>query len=86
MNSFFSKKLRKKFSVKYNISVEEIKLITESPFLFTANIIKNGDKETLKFKNIRILKFCSFVVKPGRLETLKKMNIKRKAKYGLISK
>lgn len=73
MRSQKVKKLLKKIAEKEGITFEQMKEIAEAPFRFTAKKIAEGDKKTLTFFNVRIMKFGIFAVKQGRREFFKKI-------------
>lgn len=52
-NVEFNKLYRLK-AAEYGITVEELRNIVESPFLFVAEVMKSGDREKLEFKKVRV--------------------------------
>jgi len=58
---------------KYNISYLQAEEIIESFFRFTAESMKQGDKENMEFSDIRLLKFGVFKVKEGRRKHFEKL-------------
>lgn len=74
----FVRTIQDKLCEEYNITYETCKDITESPFRYCAEKIKEGDRGKLNFYNIRIINFGVFSVAPGRLNALKDDNKKNK--------
>ena len=58
---------------QHNITYDQAEEIIESVFRFTADTMKEGNKQTLDFSHVRIIKWGVFKVKPGRREFLKRL-------------
>jgi len=78
MNSKTTRKVIRELAEKYKLNFDQAFKIAESQFLFVADRMKAGDKETLTFFNVRLKKWGMFGVKPGRKNFFKRLYEKRK--------
>ena len=59
---------------KYNITVSQMEEIAEAPFRFFVEVASEGNRRTMVFHSVRIIKWGLFSVKEGRKEHFKKIN------------
>ena len=79
-------KIIKRLSLKYNLPEEEIRRIVFSPFELVKKSMKDAEPNNIEsFKNIRIINFGLFAVKPGRIKHLKKQNDDRNNKTDQVT-
>ena len=78
MRSKRTKEHLEKLSKKYGIRISQAQEIVEAPFRFFVQIASEGDKKTLRFDSVRIIKWGLFSVKEGRKEFFKKLNNDKK--------
>lgn len=64
----------KEVAGKYNITYEQAEEIVESFFRFTAETMKEGNRKTMEFPDIRIIKWGVFRVKEGRRKHFERLN------------
>lgn len=65
-----------KVAKEYGITYDQAEEIVESFFRFTAEAMKEGNRKTMDFADIRLLKFGVFRVKEGRKKHFKRINEK----------
>jgi len=80
MNSNFVKSVIKDIAKEEGLSKEEIKAIVESPFIMTAQKMKQGDRPNGKFYNTWIMDFGKFVVNPERIKHIKQKELNKNNK------
>ena len=59
---------------KYSIKVSQMEEIAEAPFRFLVQIASEGNRKTMEFDSVRIIKWGLFSVKEGRKKHFKKIN------------
>lgn len=62
----------------HNVSDTQVEKVVESFFRFTAEVMKEGNPQTMDFSDIRIMKWGVFRVKEGRKKFFRKLNEKNK--------
>jgi hypothetical protein len=56
------------------VTVPQVKEVGDSMFRFVAQIMSEGDRETLQFGEIRLMRWGIFKVKEGRKKHFEKIN------------
>lgn len=59
---------------KYGITTSQMEEIAEAPFRFFVEVASEGNRRTMTFHSVRIIKWGLFSVKEGRKEHFKKIN------------
>lgn len=68
-----------KLAKKYNLPVSTVEEIVETPFRFTAEVMKEGNPKTMDFGQVRLMKWGVFKVKEGRKKFFKRLNDEKKS-------
>lgn len=74
MRSKRTKEHLERLAKKHGVKLSQVEEIVESPFKFFVEIAREGDRETMKFDSLRIIKWGLFSVKEGRKEHFIKLN------------
>lgn len=74
MRSKTTKKYLDACAAEHGITIKQMTEIAEAPFRFTAEVFRQGNRETMDFSSVRIMYFGRFAVKPGRLKHFKEKN------------
>ena len=61
---------------KHKLTVDQTQEIIDTFFRFTADVMKEGNKKTMEFDQVRILKWGVFKVKEGRKRFFERLNKK----------
>lgn len=59
---------------EHGVRVSQVKDVADSMFEFVAEIMSEGDRKSLNFAEIRLMKWGVFKVKPGRRKHFEKIN------------
>ena len=78
MRSKRTKEHLEKLAKKYNIKVSQMEQIAEAPFKFFVQIASEGDRETIDFHGVRVIKWGLFSVKEGRKQHFLRINDTKK--------
>ena len=62
----------------HGVSDAQVERIVESFFRFTAEVMKEGNVQTMDFSDVRIMKWGVFRVKEGRKKFFRELNEKKK--------
>ena len=68
-----SKRFMEEVAKAHDLRTEEVEEVVESFFRFTAEVMEEGNKETMDFDQVRLIKWGLFKVKDGRKEFLQKL-------------
>lgn len=71
-------KIVKELAKEYDLTYMETKEIVKSQFECVADVMRNGNREDMEFKSIRLPNFGIFRPMPGRVEFYKKLNEKQR--------
>lgn len=82
MRSKRTKEHLEKLAKKYDLKVSQMEQIVEAPFRFFVQIASEGDRKTMNFHGVRILKWGLFSVKEGRKQHFIKINNAKKENKG----
>lgn len=78
MRSKRTKEHLERIAKKYNITLIQMEKITEAPFRFFVEVASEGNRQTMEFDSVRILKWGIFSVKEGRKKHFEKINNDKK--------
>lgn len=63
---------------EHGIRPNQVKEIADSMFDFVAEVMAQGERESLNFPEIRLMKWGVFKVKPGRRKHFERINKQKK--------
>ena len=69
-----------------NLRSEQVLEIVESFFRFTVDIMSEGNRKTMEFDQVRLMKWGVFKVKEGRKKFLQKINEKKNEEFNNLRK
>ena len=65
-------------ATKHGVRPSQVKEIADSMFEFVAEVMSEGERESLNFPEIRLMKWGIFKVKEGRRKHFEKINTAKK--------
>jgi len=79
MRSKITKKHLEQIAKENNIRVDQLQKVIDSFFRFTIAKMSEGDRDTMKFSNVRLMKWGTFKAKEGRKSHFKNINKNEKS-------
>jgi len=80
MKSNKVKKVIHKIGLLNSLMDKDVEDIVNSQFYFVAEVIKTADRDTMDFRNVRLVNLGMFGLTPQKLKFLAKLNDERKEK------